>query len=851
MRLFGLVIISVMIGAACTPSDGPESIPLPTSPDTTTSTTSTTTTTTTTPASTTTTTVVPPTYQATIRRTTDGVPHVLADDRKGLTFGQGWASADDSGCNLIDQVLKIRGERSANLGPGENGENVESDFAWRSIAIVEQATEDYDAASDEIVELFEAFATGWNSFLEQSGDDGLSGWCSGAEWVRPVQPVEVYAYARSVALLASSSQLAQYIPAAQPPPADELPPPPADDPAEDATEDLAPAEESGSNAWAVGSDRTEGGEGGLLVANPHFPWEGELRFAEIHLTVPGDIDIYGAQLSGLPGVGIGFTEDVAWSQTVSAGNRFTAYLVTLDPASPTTYLVDGEPRAMTSEDYEVEILRPDGTVDTETRTLWHTEYGPVIDFPGIGWTTANTLTYRDANIDNDEFVAQYLDMIDVTGLDDLIDTHERHQGVPLFNTVATGSDGRVWYADTSASPNLSAAAETLFLERLGTDPFTKIAWDSGVMLLDGSDSAFVWQVEPGARDPGLVPWDELPMVERTDYVFNANDSYWVPSAEFTLDGNYSIVHGEQDTPRSMRTRQNAEVLRDGDPLGLAGEDGKFSGTELRDAVFDNTSHNALLLKDSAVAACRAIPVVPVGPLTDPDGVEILPPAGIDVSAACGVLAAWDGRYDLDQAGPLLWRETMSQFDSDDRTMTGSLFEDPFDPADPTQTPAVPNSDALPLLGAVARAVQIIEASGFDADSTLGAAQFTERSGERIALHGGTGTDGVTNVVGWSNGTGSSSEPEPERGDPVTPGSNLTGSGYPVNSGTSFVMTVDYTEGTPRAWAILTYGQTIDRESDIFDQQTIRFSNKNWRNVAFTEEDILADPEFTERVVSAD
>jgi acyl-homoserine-lactone acylase len=846
-----MVIVSVMIAAACSPGEGPESIPLPTSPDTTTSTTSTTSTTTTTTPATTTTTVVPPTFQATIRRTTDGVPHVLADDRKGLMFGQGWVSAEDSGCILIDQVLKIRGERSANLGPGENGENVESDFAWRSIDIMERATEDYDTASGEIVELFAAFANGWNSFLEQAGEDGLSGWCSGAEWVRPVQPVEIYAYARSVALLASGSQLAQYIPAAQPPPPGTPPPPPADEPTEDAAEALAPAEESGSNAWAVGSDRTEGGEGGLLVANPHFPWEGELRFAEIHLTVPDDIDIYGAQLSGLPGVGIGFTEEVAWSQTVSAGKRFTAYLLTLDPASPTTYLVDGEPRKMTSEDHDVEILRPDGSVDTETRTLWHTEYGPVIDFPGIGWTTASTLTYRDANIDNDEFVAQYLDMIDVAGLDDLIATHERHQGVPLFNTIATGSDGRVWYADTSASPNLSPAAETLFLERLETDPVTKIAWDSGVMLLDGSNSVFVWQKKRGARDPGLVPWDEFPMVERTDYVFNANDSYWVPSAEFTLDGNYSIVHGEQDTPRSMRTRQNAEVLRDGDPLGLAGNDGDFSGIELREAVFDNTSHNALLLKDSAVAACRTIPVVPVGPLTDSDGIEILPAAGIDVSDACDVLAAWNGRYDLDQSGPLLWRETMSQFDGDDRTMTGSLFEDPFDPENPTQTPASPNSDPLPLLGAFARAVQIIEASGFAVDSTLGAAQFTERSDERIALHGGTGTDGVTNVVVWSSALGSSSEPQPERGDPVAPDSNLTGSGYPVNAGTSFVMTVDYTEGTPRAWAILTYGQTIDRESDLFDQQTVRFSDKNWRNVAFTEEDILADPEFTERVVSAD
>ena len=80
----------------------------------------------------------------------------------------------------------------------------------------------------------------------------------------------------------------------------------------------------------------------LLLANPHFPWEGELRFTEVHLTVPGEIDVYGAQLSGLPRIGIGFTEGVAWTHTVSAGKRSTAYLLTLDAEPPTTYLVDGE-----------------------------------------------------------------------------------------------------------------------------------------------------------------------------------------------------------------------------------------------------------------------------------------------------------------------------------------------------------------------------------------------------------------------------------------------------------------------------------------------------------------------------
>ena len=64
-------IVGLLLVAACSPGEGPEPIPLPTSPDTTTTTSTTTTTTTTT--------LVPPRYAATVRRTTDGVPHVSGD----------------------------------------------------------------------------------------------------------------------------------------------------------------------------------------------------------------------------------------------------------------------------------------------------------------------------------------------------------------------------------------------------------------------------------------------------------------------------------------------------------------------------------------------------------------------------------------------------------------------------------------------------------------------------------------------------------------------------------------------------------------------------------------------------
>jgi len=64
------------------------------------------------------------------------------------------------------------------------------------------------------------------------------------------------------------------------------------------------------------------------------------------------------------------------------------------------------------------------------------------------------------------------------------------------------------------------------------------------------------------------------------------------------------------------------------------------------------------------------------------------------------------------------------------------------------------------------------------------------------------------------------------------------------------MTVDFTGDSPRAWVMLTYGETGDRQSDLFDVQTQRFSDKDWRQAAFTEEAIAADPDLTEITVSS-
>ena len=590
----------------------------------------------------------------------------------------------------------------------------------------------------------------------------------------------------------------------------------------------------------------------MLVANPHFPWEGELRFWEVHLTVPGQTDVYGVQLSGLPGIGIGFTDQFAWTHTVSAGNRFTAYRLALQAGSPTTYRYGEEWRQMTPTEHSIEVLGPDGEVTTQTRTTWSSHYGPVIDFPGFGWSTDATITVRDANIDNDEFIDQYFGMLQAQSFNEFVDVHTSANGIPLFNTVAASADGRAWYADTSATPNLSPEAIAAYEQALDTDMITKIAADSGAVLLDGSDPLFEWVEEDGARDPGLVPPDKQPRVERSDYVFNANDSFWVPHASALLAGDYSPFHGRQGTVRSTRTRENATVLDDTTATGASGEDGLFSLDELADAALANRSYTTRELLAPVVERCQAATSPVAVPEREASATAPgLPAAEIDIAAACAVLADWDGIYDLDRAGPPLWREFLLAFPSTDwfDKGTGTLWAEPFDPNRPIATPSglapAPADAPDPVQVNLARAVQVLEVAGYDPGVLLGDVQFALRNGVRVPVHGGSGIDGTTNVVGYTGMNPTIQDPAllNEKRERLVAGSSLYRldgeTGTPIVFGSSFLMALEFTDDGPEARAFLVYGNSEDATAEEFVDATERFGRKEWRTIEFRE-DAVAD-----------
>ncbi|AUX38030.1 MULTISPECIES: acylase [Sorangium] len=785
-------------------------------------------------------------YQATIRWTSHGVPHILAEDIGSIGFGLAYAGARDFVCTLADQVVKVRSERAKTFGPGEGDANIDSDFTYLALGVVDRAEAMLGRLSPDGRALLDGYVAGYNQYLADTGAQGLPEPCAGAAWVKAVSAVDLAAYYLHINMFSGSLQLLDYLSRAAPPKAS------GEDAGAPGEGAKAPGDRArsrdlelpdftrlhlGSNAWAIGRDRAEGGRG-MLVANPHFPWEGELRFHEAHLTIPGQLDVYGAALTGMPIINIGFNEHVAWTHTVSPANHFTVYRLSLDPGDPTAYVYEGETRAMERREHTIDVLGDDGSIAKVSRVMYRSHHGPMLGASVLGWSTKQAFALRDANEDNGLALDQWLGMDRARSLDELRRVHEETRGIPFVFTTAVDAEGQTLIMDASRVPQLSAEAVRAYEGALARDGLTGVLASSGIVLLDGSKERDEWVETQGAG--ALVPWGDIPSLSRTDFVMNANDTAWLANPAAPITG-YSRLFGTPGSPISARTRMNLVLLTEQGEDGASGEDGLFSRDELKDAILSNRGMTAERLRAQVVERCDG--AAPVDVEGEP----------VDVGGACDALAAWDGRVDLESVGALVWRELLGRFSAPDMTDAGKLYAQPFDPEDPIETPRdlvePPAEGADPIMVALAQATLALAKAGLDPTTPLGEAQFTMKD-KAIPIHGGTNREGVANVVLFSTASlNSTLLPRLNTGEIVSATTGLTTSGYPINFGTSFVMTVEHTSGGPRAEALLSYSQSTDPASPHFADQTELFSRKEWRPALFAQEEIAADPALAVKEVS--
>lgn len=380
----------------------------------------------------------------------------------------------------------------------------------------------------------------------------------------------------------------------------------------------------GSNAWAVAPSRSASGNA-MLLANPHLPWApGQYTYYEAQISAPG-FSIYGATQVGLPIIRFAFTDKLGFTNTVNTIQGSTSYRLTVRDGG---YLFDGKVRPFQTRERDLLVRQPDGTMRTERLTIRSTIHGPAFQV-----ADGSMVAVHVAGLDRPRMLQQYFDMARASGLDEFVAILRRMQ-IPMFNIVYADRDGHILYMDNGILP------------RRGQGDFA--SWSKPVA---------------GDRSDMLVGdihgYDDLPKVidPPSGFVQNANDPPWTPTWPQPYRASDFPAYVAPAGPMSMRAQMSVRQLLGNDRLSFD------------DLVARKHETRALMVG-------RVLPSLLPAALGSPD--PLLREAG-------AVLAAWDGRFEADSRGALLF-ETWARLFMGPRLAEDSSFSRRWDAAAPIDTP---------------------------------------------------------------------------------------------------------------------------------------------------------------------
>lgn len=761
-----------------------------------------------------------------VLRTADGIPHIRAVTWRGLGLGYGYAQAEDALCTLAEEFVTLSARRSYHFGPDGRPQtastfgkstNLELDFFFQAFAGA-TAVEDFKRQQpSQLLELIAGYAEGYNRYvrdLSRKPARAVPHACREEPWLQAIQPEDIYRRMIAAGLAGGYARFIPEIVNAQPAAAALATPAEAPSLQSRLAIPVGDMAGIGSNMLAFGA-RATGQREGVLFGNPHWYWGGPDRFYQAHLTLRGKMDVAGVSFLGIPVIMIGFNDHVAWSHTVSAARRFGLFELLLDPSDPTRYSVDGVFESMQAVPLAVAVRRPDGAIEIARRTLYRTRFGPVVDLgrrnAAFGWGAQRALAMRDVNEGNLRVFRNYFRWNQAKALDEFIEIQQQEAAMPWVNTSAIGrGDGRVWYADVGAVPNvpdeLRAACSASLSKAFA-------ALDSRTPLLDGSRSACQWRIDPLAVQPGAMPSGQLPSLLREDYVANMNDSYWLTNPAQPLTGYPAVLGGERN-PLTLRGREGHRIAAELASAG-ASSAGALARRLMRRSL-QARSYSADQFKQILLAhVCQGDQMDVASTIADPSA------SAMEVRQACQVLRDWSNRAEARDRGALLWDAFWARLQ---KIPPSDFYAIAFSPAAPLQTPREPNASDPRVLHALIEAARDLAAKGWALDTPLGHQRFVRSEGRRLPLFGGCDAAGYFAIA------------------------CNTGGEYAMGKsslGNSYLQVVYFGPRGVEAHTLLAHGQ---RETAVENgpgaAPVLRYVRKDWLRFPFREEDIARDPALT-------
>lgn len=270
----------------------------------------------------------------------------------------------------------------------------------------------------------------------------------------------------------------------------------------------------GSNNWAVSAGKTANGAP-ILCNDPHLQLRLPAVWYEVQMQTP-DYNAYGVSFPGVPGIIIGFNQNIAWGVTNAGHDVLDWYRINWANAEKTAYLIDGQEYPVREV---VEVIQVKGQEQPLRDTVRYTIWGPV--------------TYDDPDHPNHDMAMRWL-------------AHDEPAPKPFYAlgtfTRLMGGQGLEDYQQAlrgweSPAQNFVFASKENDIAITVNGKLPLKEDQQGRFVQDGSRSVSGWK--------GFIPFEHLPRVTNPErgFVSSANQRSTAADYPYYYNGNFDDYRG--------------------------------------------------------------------------------------------------------------------------------------------------------------------------------------------------------------------------------------------------------------------------------------------------------------------
>lgn len=303
----------------------------------------------------------------------------------------------------------------------------------------------------------------------------------------------------------------------------------------------------GSNNWAVAGSKTASGHP-LLCNDPHLGLSLPSIWYQAQIHTPS-ASRYGVSLPGIPGIVIGFNENVAWGITNVGADVSDWFKVKFTDATRLNYELDGKSTPVTLKMETIKVKGMPDVVDTVRYTVW----GPIM--------------YDDPKEPLYDCAYRWL-------------THDVIKSTPV-SQFAKLNHAKSFADYTAALTNFDCPPQNFVFADKNGDIAIRVQGnfpvrmnDEGRFIQDGSQSANAWRQ--------FIPQDEIPKMHNPSrgFVASANQNSTDPTYPYFIKyGDWEQYRGRREvlwlekmqgaTVDSMKAMQNSNFSHRADDAKAA------------------------------------------------------------------------------------------------------------------------------------------------------------------------------------------------------------------------------------------------------------------------------------------